>query len=215
MRKLNSTQMILLKTFSLANAWIIKTFWLGKIEGLDHVPTSPCIIISNHESYLDFLLLGYVLKKNAHKDFRFWAKTKVIKHCIWRFYSNLYNTIEVNENGNWRKLNELSLQALSNGEYVCIFPEGSRSRNGDMQKFKVGYLRLASANRVKVVPAFLENTYNTWPAHRSFPRIRRCKITFYPPMEIPKDLTESEIEEFNLIVMTTYESFKVRSLATE
>jgi 1-acyl-sn-glycerol-3-phosphate acyltransferase len=211
MRKFNIAQLILLKTFSLANAWMIKTLWLGKVEGLNHIPTSPCVIISNHESYLDFLLLGYVLKRKANKDFRFWAKTKVIQHSIWKIYSNLFNTIEVNESGNFRKLNELSLQALSNGEYVCIFPEGRRTRNGDLQKFKVGYLRLASENGVEVVPVFLENTYETWPTHRSFPSIKRCKITFHPPLEIPKNLTESETEEFNLMVMTKYESFKISS----
>jgi 1-acyl-sn-glycerol-3-phosphate acyltransferase len=208
MRKFNIAQSILVKFFSIFNACMIRVLWLGKVEGIQHIPDTPCVIISNHESYLDFLLLGYVLKRKAKKNFRFWAKTKVVNHSIWKTYSRFFDTIEVNENGNYRKLNELSVQALNNGEYVCIFPEGRRSRNGNLQVFKTGYLRLATAANIKVVPAFLENTYKTWPAHRLWPKIRRCKITFHPPFEVPKNLTESETEELNQSIMNKYQSFK-------
>lgn len=212
MRILNTGQLLGVKIISNISALLIKAFWLGKIEGLDFIPASPCIIISNHASYLDFLLLGYVLKKKANKDFRFWAKTRVIKHAFWKTYSNIFNSIEVNENGNHRKLNELSLQALNDGHYVCIFPEGRRSRNGDLQEFKPGYLHLASTKGIEVVPAFLENTFETWPSHKKLPRLRRCNITFYQPVKIPKNLSESETDELNLMLMKKYELAKRLSI---
>jgi long-chain acyl-CoA synthetase len=212
MKEFNVVQLISIKMFSIISAWMIKIFWLGRIEGLHNIPAKPCIIISNHASYLDFLLLGYIFKRTTNIRFRFWAKTKVTKHFLWKIYSNIFHSIEVNENGNFRKLNELSLEALNNGEYVCIFPEGKRSRNGDLQEFKVGYLRLALSAGIDVVPVFLENTFEAWPTHKSFPKPKRCNITFHPTFKISKDLTETEINEVNSMIRRKYEEFKKESI---
>lgn len=202
-------QSIFIRILSIVTAFLIKLFWLGNIKGLSNIPASPCVIISNHESYLDFLLLGYTLKRKAGKSFRFWAKTKVVNHSIWKTYSTFFNSIEVN--GNFRKLNELSLEALNSGEYVCIFPEGQRSRNGDLQPFKEGYLRLASSAGIEVVPAFIENTYQTWPAHKRLPGLRKCNVSFHPSFKISRDLTESEIAAVNLMIMKKYSEFRMQS----
>ena len=203
------TDLFFTRTFSLITAFVIQSFWLGKTEGLSNIPATPCILISNHESYLDFLLIGYVLKRKANKNFTFWAKTKVVKHCIWKTYSNIFNSIEVV--GNLRKLNELSSEAMSNGHYVCIFPEGKRTRDGELQPFMKGYMRLASQIGCKIVPVYLKNTFLSWPAHRLFPGFKKCNITIYPPIEISKDLTEEEIDQINLTIMKKYESFRSKS----
>lgn len=203
------TNLFLTRTFSLLTALVIRSFWLGKTEGLTNIPTTPCILISNHESYLDFLLIGYVLKRKANKNFTFWAKTKVVNHHIWKIYSNIFNSIEVA--GNLRKINELSSQAMNNGHYVCIFPEGKRTRDGKLQPFLKGYLRLASTIGCQIVPVHLENTFIAWPAHRKLPGYKKCNITIYPPIEISKDLTEEEIDQINLTIMEKYESFRSKS----
>jgi len=189
-------------------AVLIKFLWLGKIEGLRNIPASPCIIISNHESYLDFLLLGYVLKRKANLNFSFWAKPKVRNHFIWRVYSNIFNTIEVN--GNINKLNDQSRLALKSGKYVCIFPEGKRTRNGELQPFMKGYLRLASTIGIELVPVFLENTFAAWPAHKLLPKFHKCSLAFYPPIQIPEGLTEEEINLINTDMMKKYEDFKTK-----
>jgi long-chain acyl-CoA synthetase len=200
---------LFIKIFSYTSAFLIRTFWLGKTEGLEYIPDTPCIIISNHESYLDFLLLGYVLRRKANKNFSFWAKTKVLNHFIWKIYSNIFSTIEVN--GSIRKLNELSQQAMERGEYVCIFPEGKRTRNGKLQVFMMGYLRLASLIGTEIVPVYLENTFRAWPSHKLFPRFRKCQITFFPSVAVSKELTEEELEEVNRTMMKKYEEFSNKS----
>lgn len=201
-RNVTVLQSCFIPVVSFFTAILIRIFWLGKIEGLENIPASPCIIISNHASYLDFLLLGYVLKRKSGKKFRFWAKTKVVKHSLWKTYSKLYNSIEVN--GNFRKLNELSAQAIQNGECVCIFPEGQRTRNGTIQSFKSGYLRLAASSGIEVVPAFLENTYLAWPAHNFLPKFRKCHVRFYPSIPIEKNISETMLDELNVRIMKKY-----------
>lgn len=201
-RNIPVLQSCFIAVVSFFTAFLVRTCWLGKIEGLEHIPASPCIIIANHASYLDFLLLGYVLKRKSGKRFRFWAKTKVVKHGLWKTYSALYHSIEVN--GNFRKLTELSVQAIQNGEYVCIFPEGQRSRNGAIQSFKSGYLHLAASSGIEVVPVFLENTYRAWPAHKVLPTIQKCHVRFYPALPVAKNIPETDLDELNRKIMEKY-----------
>lgn len=215
MRKFNKLNSFGISVFSILNVWFIKAFWLGRVSGLENLPKTPCIIISNHESYLDFILLGYVFRKKAGIEFTFWAKTKVVKHILWKKYSNIFSTIEVSENGTNRKLNELSIQVIKEGSYVCIFPEGKRTRNGELQKFKEGYLYLASAGSIEVAPVFLENTFKAWPTHQKLPYPKRCNITFLPSFNVPAGLNESQISDLNVQVMEKYQLLKSGPLKPE
>jgi long-chain acyl-CoA synthetase len=208
MGKFNKLNSIGIYFFSILNVWLINACWLGKVSGLKNLPKTPCIIISNHESYLDFILLGYVLRKKAGINFTFWAKTKVIKHILWKTYSNIFSTIEVYENGTNRKLNELSIQVINGGSYVCIFPEGRRTRNGELQNFKEGYLYLAAAGAIEIVPVFLENTFKAWPMHQKLPKPKRCNITFLPSFHVQDNLNEIQISDLNARVMEKYHQFK-------
>jgi len=182
----------------------IKKLWLGKIEGIANVPPYPCIIIANHASYLDFLLLGYSLRISVGVPFSFWAKKKVVDHPLWGVYSSISNVIEVSDKEFHGKLVESTRNAIENGDYVCIFPEGTRSRSGELLSFKRGYLKIASKLGVEIVPAFLENTHQTWPTHKIFPRLKKCNVTFFPPIQIPEDADNSEIQKLNMTIREKY-----------
>lgn len=192
------------KIIAFITAFVIKTFWLGRVNGLSNIPQNPSVIISNHLSYLDFLLIGYVLNRKANKRFRFWAKTKVVNHSIWKFYSGIFQSIEVDCGHGFRTLYEMSQQAITDGEFVCIFPEGTRSKDGNLMPFKEGYIKLAATCSVEILPIYLENTFVAWPSHKSLPKIQRCNLTFYPALTISKDPSRMEIEQVNLAMMDQY-----------
>lgn len=189
-------------------AVLIKFMWLGNIKGTQKIPPYPCIIIANHESYLDFLLIGYSLVKKAQIPFKFWAKTKVVNHALWKKYSEIFNAIEVKGNGGFNDLLETSRQAIKSGDYICIFPEGTRSRNGELLPFKLGYLKLASTLGMEVVPVFLENTFHAWPPFKRLPRRKKCNVTFFPSIKISQDMNRSDMEKINKSIMNKYSELK-------
>lgn len=191
---------------SVTTVVLIKLFWLGKIEGEANIPDKPCVVISNHASYLDFLLIGYALNRATKKQFRFWAKTKVVNHFLWKTYSSIFKTIEVKVNSS--NLYKSSIQALNKGEFICIFPEGTRTRNGELLQFKEGYLKFASKVETDIVPVFIENTYEAWPSDKLLPKALKCNITFYPSVKISKDASCFEIEEINLLIMKKYDCWR-------
>jgi 1-acyl-sn-glycerol-3-phosphate acyltransferase len=199
---------MLSKIITELTAVLVKSLWLGRIDGISKIPTHPCIIIANHESYLDFLLIGYSLNRKAKIPFIFWAKSKVLRHSLWKIYSGIFGTIEVGDHGGIDKLLETSKQAMQNGNYICIFPEGTRSRTGDLQYFKQGYLRLATDTGKEIVPVFLENTYHAWPSTSRLPKRRKCNITFLSSIQISKNMKKSEIDTINQTIMKTYRELK-------
>lgn len=195
-------------TINFTTAKVVQWMWLGDITGTHNIPKHPCILIANHESYLDFLLIGYSLVKVVCIPFQFWAKSKVTRHHLWKKYSEIFSAIEVGKDGRISELMEISAKAIEQGSYICIFPEGTRSRTGEFLPFKQGYLKLASAYGLDVVPIYLENTFDAWPPQNRLPRRKRCNVTFYPPIEIAKDMKKPDIEMLNREIMESYRKFR-------
>ncbi len=175
----------------------MRAIWEGKITGLENIPrTTPCIVVSNHASYLDFILLNAIFEKRCGKLFRFWAKTGVIQHPLFGPFAKAFGCIEVGM-GNKADLLPKSRECLSRGESLCIFPEGTRSRNGQPGKFRMRYLKLANREKIQVVPAAISNTYQVWPPHRIIPRPGKCGITFFPGIDFDGSKSEKELEQLN------------------
>lgn len=199
---------LIIRTINSATAKVVRFMWLGKITGTDNIPRRPCIIIANHESYLDFLLIGYSLVKIVRVPFQFWAKTKVVNHSLWKRYSEIFSAIEVGKNSRMDDLLRASREALEHGSYICIFPEGTRSRTRELLPFKQGYLKLASALGLEVVPVYLENTFYAWPAFKRLPRRKKCNVIFHSPIKIDKDMKKSDMEKLNRAIMDRYREYK-------
>jgi long-chain acyl-CoA synthetase len=107
------------------------------------------------------------------------------------------------------------MQVINQGIYVCIFPEGKRTRNGELQKFKEGYLYLAASGALEVAPVILENTFKAWPTHQKLPKLKRCNITFLPPFQVSDNLNEAQIGDLNAMVMEKYLDSKTKHLKPE
>jgi 1-acyl-sn-glycerol-3-phosphate acyltransferase len=199
---------LIVKTINSTTAQIVRYMWLGKVAGTGNIPPHPCIIIANHESYLDFLLIGYCLVKVVGVPFQFWAKSKIFHHSLWKIFSKTFSAIEVGRNGCVDDLMDISRKSLKGGSYICIFPEGTRSRTGELLPFKQGYLKLASSLGIEVVPVYLENTFYAWPPFKRLPRRKKCNITFSSPIKIARDIKRTDMEKINKAIIDRYHEYK-------
>ncbi|MEM0970513.1 MAG: 1-acyl-sn-glycerol-3-phosphate acyltransferase, partial [Verrucomicrobiota bacterium] len=89
--------------------WTISPFlralWSRRVGGTEHLPKhGPCIVIANHASYLDFLILGSLFQSLRRRQLYFWANSKVMKHPVWRFLAHPAECIEVQSTGHHRNL---------------------------------------------------------------------------------------------------------------
>lgn len=154
-----------------------------RITGLEHVPAEDrLLIIANHESFLDGLLLGLFLPKRA----TFVVHTGVLKHLFFRLWLKLTPHLAVDP------VSPLAMkkviQRLNAGENVVIFPEGRITLTGALMKVYDGPGFVAAKTGVKILPVRVEGAAQSYFGRLSaaHPRrlLPRVTLKILPPTEI-------------------------------
>ena len=80
------------------------------------------------------------------------------------------NTHPVGGKGSTLASMKLVIRLLKEGKQVIVFPEGTRSKDGQLQKAQPGIGLLAQQAQCAIIPVYISGTYEAWGRHRSFPR---------------------------------------------
>ncbi|MFZ4514932.1 MAG: lysophospholipid acyltransferase family protein [Acidimicrobiia bacterium] len=145
------------------------------VEGVAMLPTvGPAILASNHISYLDPLVLGYVARRRQRR-LRFLAKAELFRNPVLGALLRNGGQIPVERNSP-RAVQALTggLDALARGECLAVFPEGTISDDLNLLPGRSGVARLAARSGAPVVPVAL------WGAQRVWPDGRRPDLRFRP-----------------------------------
>jgi 1-acyl-sn-glycerol-3-phosphate acyltransferase len=131
------------------------------------LPTIPSIIIANHQSSLDIPLIGTVLQGYPH----IWLARSELMDSFW-FRWTLPLLAQVIDVHNPRKTatslrNAMDL-AQETGAHIILFPEGSRSTDGQLQHFFDGFLLLAKKLHRPIVPIYINNVGQVYPRNSFF-----------------------------------------------
>lgn len=132
------------------------------------------ILASNHESYLDWIVLWAIFKYRYRRKVFFLAKEKLFDHWFWGMIMRHAECVKVNNSGS-KIIDERSLEFLSNN-IIGIFPEGTRSRTGKLQEFKSGVVVFSKKMNSPILPVALNGFYETWPSNSKFPKFSNCEI---------------------------------------
>lgn len=170
-------------TYGLAKAilkpWLASWFrWT--IEGVENIPRrGPCLVAFNHIAYLDPLASAYVIDK-AKRIPRFLAKHELFedKKIAWVLRGAKQIPVKRGTADAPMAL-DAAIDAVGRGECIVIFPEGTITRDPDLNPMdgKTGISRLAIESGAPVIPAALWGTANIWPkgyAKRWRPRQDIC-----------------------------------------
>jgi long-chain acyl-CoA synthetase len=178
LRKNNRSLMRSLVAFTVRRGFRLRT------EGLEHLPEDkPCILVANHESYLDIPCLIATLPKTYLSRTITWVKASPIMEKVVRFMSRGKNIITVHAKKPLSVTLRASELAIEAGHNLVIFPEGLRSRNGEFAPFRPGFAIIACKMKVPVIPIAIEGTYEAMPRGRLIPRFgRTIKLTVTPPL---------------------------------
>lgn len=157
--------------FSLFSFCVFRTYSRLVIEGKEHLPNSPFIICSNHQSHLDAIILAHVGSYNFSKSAIIAAKDYWYDHRQ-RFYLSrcFFNIIPINRKSKsddhygFRHVAKISADFISNGgRCIVILPEGTRSKKGAINPFKKGVSLLAKSTNLPVVPVYIKESHLRWP----------------------------------------------------
>jgi len=154
----------------------VRLFYRVEVRGLANLPaTGGALIVCNHVAYVDVILLGVL----SPRPIRFLSWEGFERNPIIGKLTRLMRTIPVAED-KAKEAIQKSTEALKAGELVCIFPEGSLTRNGGVLPLQRGFELIARRADVPIVPVAMDGLWGSifshlggksffkWPKH--FPR---------------------------------------------
>jgi len=160
-----------------------------QVSGQDHIPsTGGVLIAANHASYLDIPILGCALPRRASFIGRMDLFTGIVGSIL-----RYLGWIPIRRGQVDRKAFDEAVRRLKAGQLVVIYPEGTRTEDGQLQPGKPGIGMMAATAGCPVVPALLEGTYEALPPGAKWIRLRPIRVAFGKPMDFSAVLeTESE-----------------------
>ena len=123
-----------------------------RFKGSRKLPNTPCIIVANHRCAIDGFLITYNFSRKINKETFFFAKEKHWRTKFAQFFAKKNNIILMDINKNVRQSIQEMCTVLKKGKNIVIFPEGTRSRDNKMKKFKETFAILSKELNVPIVP---------------------------------------------------------------
>jgi 1-acyl-sn-glycerol-3-phosphate acyltransferase len=152
------------------------------VEGRHHLPNQPFLLCSNHTSHAD----SAVLMTASGRSFRSFALIGASDYFFhsrsvrWRV-APLMNVIPISRQPGAHSLSaclDSCRRFLQSGGNLILYPEGTRSPDGEMRNFKSGVGLFALELGVPVVPAYIDGTHEILPKGKSFPRSGSVTVRF-------------------------------------
>lgn len=172
-------------------AWMTARLWLRavhrlQVEGREHLPSEPpFVLVSNHTSHLDALVLGSLLPARMRgAAFPIAAGDTFFQTPA----AAAFAAIVLNALPMWRRscgqhaLESLRTRLIEERCVYIVFPEGTRARDGRLGPFRGGIGRLVAATAVPVVPCRIDGAFEAWPAHKGRPRTGRVRVHVGSPV---------------------------------
>jgi long-chain acyl-CoA synthetase len=176
---------------------IVQVFALDRfdlhVSGLEKLPASPpYIICSNHQSFLDPIIMGSVL---PWRVFRHWfavGTSDIFGSGFMRRLARWLRVVVVDPDLNLIPAMRAGAFGLRHGRVLVLYPEGERSIDGKPRIFKKGAAILAIHLHVPIVPVAIEGFYEAWPRSKKFQGFKPLKIVFGDPIYPPDESQASE-----------------------
>jgi 1-acyl-sn-glycerol-3-phosphate acyltransferase len=149
-------------------SWLlVKALYRLRVADIENIPDDgPAIVVCNHVSYMDALILGGAIPRPV----RFVMHRRIyripVMHWLFRTAKAIPITGAREDPGQMERAFAEIEAALDAGEVVGIFPEGALTRDGDIAAFKSGIERILAARPVPVIPMALRNMWTSMWSQR-------------------------------------------------
>lgn len=161
-----------------------------KVYGREHVPkTGGVLIVSNHQSYLDPVLLGVQIER----PMSYLAKSELFIPGFGALIRAL-NAYPVRQGeGDVGAMRE-TIRRLQEGHMLNIFPEGTRTLTGEIEALQPGVALVIRRANVPVIPAVIDGSFKAWRKGHIFPQRTPIRVQFRPRLEV-ENLKAAKIVE--------------------
>ncbi|GAA0729764.1 lysophospholipid acyltransferase family protein [Clostridium malenominatum] len=171
------------------------------IKGEENLPKEGALYVANHQSLFDIPVLvaatkvpmGFIAKKELEKTKLISGWMKEV-NCIFMDRENVRESL--------KSINE-GVEVLKRGYSLSIFPEGTRTKTGELLEFKKGSMKLGTKAGVPIVPITIDGTIKIREGNES-KKIRGAEVNvvIHKPID-PKELDRESLNNLSEIVKDT------------
>lgn len=167
--------------------------WKNTVEGIEHVDRNKnYVIVLNHNAMTDIPVLYYL-----PLNFRWVSKREVFRIPFIGQFLVLHGDICIDRGNGAEAMEQLLREGnkwISRGASVAIFPEGTRSKDGEIHRFRSGAFALAKDAGVDILPVLLDGTKTFVKKNMMFNWGNRIKLRVLPPVPA-EEVASLEIHE--------------------
>jgi len=164
-----------------------------KVDGIEKLPRSgPYIISSNHQSFLDPVVLSGVLPSDVFYRTFAVGTSEIFGEGLMRRVARSIKVVVVDPDANLIPAMRAGAFGLRHGQVLILYPEGERSIDGTPRTFKKGAAILSIHMQVPIVPIAIAGFYEAWPRNKPFQKFAPLRMTIGDPMLPPPEVEASE-----------------------
>jgi len=151
--------------------------WTRKLSGAENIPKEKIgfIIACNHSSYMDHFISGGTIIEKSKRMVYYLAKKEHFQGNQKGWHKFL-QAIPIDRQAGGKSGLKMAIKALKKGKIIAIYPEGTRTLTGKLNRAKTGIARLALTAKVPVLPIGLTNTFKILPKGKMFPKFKRTEV---------------------------------------
>lgn len=158
---------------------VYATYFRWRVFNAERVPLSGGVILaSNHASYLDPPLVGAGIKR----DINYLARESLFRFPVMGSVLRSWNSVPVDRDGGGAKGLKIILDRLLAGGGIILFPEGTRTKDGQLLPARSGIGLTVIKSTAPVVPVRVFGTFEAYGRNHKFPRPHRVAVKYGRPM---------------------------------
>jgi 1-acyl-sn-glycerol-3-phosphate acyltransferase len=166
--------------------FVARLLWGARVEGTELVPREgPFILVANHASNLDPLVLGWAIGNRTNRLIHFMAKAEMLRWPVLGWLAGQSGVFFVRRGEGDRSAQRFAIDALAAGRPIALHPEGTRSRDGHLKAGKSGAAFLAMRSGAPLLPAGIAGTHRIFPGGSNVPHASRVSIRVGEPFTLP------------------------------
>ncbi len=165
--------------------------WSVRVEGMENLPSGGAVLVSNHQSLVDIPLLLSAFPRPV----RFVSKRELGRIFLFgKAMAGAGNVfVDRKDPRDAARMFGEAAARLAAGQLLVVFPEGRRTRDGSIGRFKTGAFRLGREAGVPVVPVFIDGGWNAMP--RGARRFHPARLTLRVLAPLTAEEMEGDVKE--------------------
>lgn len=168
---------------------LFKLYFRWRAYNPERVPVSgPVILAANHASFIDPPLVGAGLPRLIN----YLARETLFHVPVLAAILRSWKVVPVDRDAGTGKGLKTILQRLGQGGAIILFPEGTRSKDGNLQPARSGIGLTVIKSKAPVVPVRVFGTFEAYGRNNKFPRPRRLQVKYGKPLLFEKERAEAE-----------------------